>query len=71
MSSSVSGTGGRFHARAMVHRVFHRASLGFLDDWAYMSFSKSMMIWFHAASASSVHNRGVMSTGGMFLLMDH
>ena len=44
MSSSVRETGGRFQAfqaLAMTHHVFHRASLGFLEDWAYMSFSRS------------------------------
>ena len=45
MSSSVRGTGGRFQALAMTHHVFHRASLGFLEDWAYMSFSRSMISW--------------------------
>ena len=45
MSSSVRGTGGRFQALAMIHHVFHSASLGFLEDWAYMSFSRSMISW--------------------------
>ena len=29
----------------MIHHVFHSASLGFLEDWAYMSFSRSMISW--------------------------
>ena len=45
MSSSVRGTGGKFQALAMTHHVFHRASLGFLEDWAYMSFSGSVVGW--------------------------
>ena len=32
-------------SRRSPHHVFHSASLGFLEDWAYMSFSRSMMSW--------------------------